>query len=102
MTDLLTSAQLLVATERERTERLSRAYLAAVLRLIESQTSGDTASIWRALHEAVTAELDLTGNDAPVLGALHDATITCDCYAPGEPCSVRSECAFCRERCPLK
>lgn len=101
MTDLITSAIALAATARERTECLASAYLAAVQRLIEAQASGDRAAIWRALHEATSAELDLTGNDDPVTGKLHDSTITCEVYEPGEPCARRSDCAFCRDECPL-
>ena len=101
MNDLLTSALALAATARERTECLAVAYLSAVQRLIEAQATGDRAAIWRALHEATSAELDLTGNDDPVTGKLHDATITCEVYEPGEPCANRTDCGYRNHECPL-
>ena len=104
MTDLLTSAQALVTAERERTERLATAFLAAVQALITAQASGDLPAIWRALYAATSAELDLTGDDAPVLGGLHDAVITCEEYRPGangRPCAAWHNCLYCRDECPL-
>lgn len=99
--ELSAAAAALIVEERRKLERLVRAHEQAILTLCEALQANDKPALWRALVEASKAEYDLSGEDT-IVGKLHDTTITCECYAPGDPCSARTDCEYCREKCPLK